>query len=123
MYGFLVLLLLLDLRSAECGCCCTRCAGPLSEVGDQKEADIHSVYDIADSELMSSDGAEQVPTFPSTVSITIVILPTACHLNLKPWILAAYYGVYNAYPALKVLHGMMYVSVRTRCGVGGWEQR
>lgn len=26
-----------------------------------READIHSVYDVADSELMSSDGAEQVP--------------------------------------------------------------
>ncbi|KAK9901222.1 hypothetical protein WJX75_000988 [Coccomyxa subellipsoidea] len=34
--------------------------GPLSEVEEVREADIHSVYDVADSELMSSDGAEQV---------------------------------------------------------------
>ncbi|CAL8470947.1 g10489 [Coccomyxa elongata] len=36
--------------------------GPLSEIEERREADVdaHSIYDVADSELMSSDGAEQV---------------------------------------------------------------
>ncbi len=61
-------------------------AGPLSEVEEFREADadIHSVYDVADSDLMSSDGAEQVhsplvATTPNHIfSLPLCLLVRVC---------------------------------------------